>query len=423
MPFAMQNFVIRTTDIWGGEWSDPVPIDFAGLDPGLFFDDDGNVYFHGCFNLDRTKQPSGTIKQMQINLHTGKPLSELREIWGGHFRHDTEGPHIYKRGAWYYLLVAEGSTFKNHALCIARSKNIWGPYESFSGNPVLTARDTAELIQNTGHGDMFQDKEGNWGAAVLGVRDCNRDGFAPLGRETFLTPVEWPEDGWPTFMQPHLSFHEKSTATGQQTLPDDLMGRIPANIGLLFIRNPRLEDYILPTEARSRYLLRPSSTDISASTGTCSFVGQRQRSLNIIATTTIHLNSDAKRSSTEAGLALYKDHLRHISIAYNFQANKLVLRVKSHTDDRKESKSISHVAESEASELGLRLVVTPKIYSFEVETGDSWEEALTVEAKDLICNEMTGPIIGIFARTDEEEYDGHVGFSDFTLEDLPERDQ
>ncbi|RSL82987.1 hypothetical protein CEP52_016834 [Fusarium oligoseptatum] len=166
------NFVISTTDIWSNNWSDPIPIPFKGIDPGLFFDDDGRVYFHGCFLLDRTKQPSCTITQFEINIETGEPISEQREIWQGHARYDTEGPHIYKLGKWYYLLVAEGGTFEHHMLCISRSESVWGPYEDFKGNPILTAdgKDD-EYIQNTGHGELFQDSNGQWWAAVFGCEE------------------------------------------------------------------------------------------------------------------------------------------------------------------------------------------------------------------------------------------------------------
>lgn len=93
-----ENFLVSCKDIVSGTWSDPLFFPFQGIDPDLFFDDDGRVYVQGSWQMDRLKQPSCTIKQFEIDVTSGKPLSEPREIWGGFARYDTEGPHIYKRG-------------------------------------------------------------------------------------------------------------------------------------------------------------------------------------------------------------------------------------------------------------------------------------------------------------------------------------
>ncbi|PNH46447.1 hypothetical protein VD0004_g1665 [Verticillium dahliae] len=132
--------------------------------------------------LRRDKQPTATIKQIEINATTGKALSEAIEIWTGWAKYDTEGPHIYKVDGYYYLLAAEGGTFEHHMLTIARSTNIWGPYESADTSPIMTADGKDEYIQNIGHGDLFQDRYGRWWAAVLGVRK-QEDGYLGLGRE------------------------------------------------------------------------------------------------------------------------------------------------------------------------------------------------------------------------------------------------
>lgn len=106
------NFLITTDDIWSDNWSDAIPFDFYGIDPSLFFDDDGRAYIQGSWmmEMDRMKQPSCTIKQFEIDVRSGSALSETREIWGGFAKRDTEGPHIYKKDGWYYLLVDERET-------------------------------------------------------------------------------------------------------------------------------------------------------------------------------------------------------------------------------------------------------------------------------------------------------------------------
>jgi beta-xylosidase len=102
---------------------------------------------------------------------------------------------MHKKDGYYYLLVAEGGTFNHHMICVGRSLCIWGPYEDYQNNPIATARDTDEYIQNTGRGDIFQDGDGLWWAVLLGVR--KNHGRYPLGRETLLTPMTWPNGGWP----------------------------------------------------------------------------------------------------------------------------------------------------------------------------------------------------------------------------------
>ncbi|KAF2679671.1 glycoside hydrolase family 43 protein [Lentithecium fluviatile CBS 122367] len=117
--------------------ADPTPFDFYGIDPSLFFGDDGRAYIQGSWMIDRMKQPSCTIKQFEVDINTVAPLLE------------------------YYLLAAEGGTFERHLLSIARSKRIWGPYESCPYNPVMTADSTIEYVQNVGHRKIFQDTNGN----------------------------------------------------------------------------------------------------------------------------------------------------------------------------------------------------------------------------------------------------------------------
>jgi beta-xylosidase len=198
--FKPMNFYVTSKDIWANVWSDPVYYEWDGIDPSLFFYDDDRVYIQGQSVIgDRSKQPTGHIKQCELDIKTGKLIGEPKFIWGGWNSVDTEGPHIYKRNGWYYCLVAEGGTFESHLLSLGRSRDIWGPSEQAPQNPVLTAKGTSEYVQHTGHGDIFQDDQGLWWAAVLGIRN-GPSGRYPLSRETFLTPVDWTEDEWPVFV-------------------------------------------------------------------------------------------------------------------------------------------------------------------------------------------------------------------------------
>jgi beta-xylosidase len=146
------NVYVSTTDIWSGKWSAPTWYDFRGIDPSLFFDDDGRVYIQGSYRAGPVWDPQCTVRQFEIDIETGKPLSETKHIWEGAMgKQDVEGPHVYKKDGYYYLLAAEAGTFEDHAITIARSKNVWGPYESCPKNPILTASGTDDVVQHTGH--------------------------------------------------------------------------------------------------------------------------------------------------------------------------------------------------------------------------------------------------------------------------------
>lgn len=146
------------------------------IDPDLFWDDDGTAYMASGWGGIYLS----TISLSTISLSTGA-TSPVTRIWNGTGGSNPEGPHIYKKDGLYYLVIAEGGSGANHAVTIARSASIFGPYESYAGNPILTNRGTEEYFQTVGHADLFQDKEGEWwGAALatvaeeLGASSCPR---------------------------------------------------------------------------------------------------------------------------------------------------------------------------------------------------------------------------------------------------------
>lgn len=410
--FALDNLYITTTDIWSGRWSNPIHFPFNGIDPNLYFDDDGRVYVQGCWMIDRLKQPSCTIKQFEINIATGKALTETREIWGGFARYDTEGPHIYKRGGYYYLLVAEGGTFEHHMLSIGRSKDIWGPYESCDANPIMTADGKPdEYIQNIGHGELFQDQSGAWWAVVLGVR--NEHGRPPLGRETFLTTIDWPEDGWPTIQQPTMEFER--VLSGPIGGNESLIHKAPAHVDLVYIRDPEFEMYHISGE--TGLVLQCSASDLSTPTGTSTFVGKRQRSIDASASVILSVPSASRGQPLRAGLAIYKDAPRHVSLSFDFQSSKVVFSVTTTSEDKTQSAFIP--VNTSTTVLGMRLEATAQDYAFSYRENDSgdWNTAGRVRVADLVEREMTGPIFGVFAHAMKEETVGsEIQFTSFAIE-------
>lgn len=180
------NFIVTATDP-AGEWSEPIRLPFGGIDPSLFFDDDGRVYYTGT--------DSGVFI-CEIDVETGKAIGEKQYAWNGTGANNPEGPHLYKMNGYYYLLIAEGGTELGHMSTIARAKEVFGPYESCPHNPILTNRGTELPIKAIGHADLFTDANGNWWAVCLGNRPLSYPFRHNMGRETMLVPVEW-ENDWP----------------------------------------------------------------------------------------------------------------------------------------------------------------------------------------------------------------------------------
>ena len=191
------NFLITSPSIYG-PWSDPVYINSSGFDPSLFHDDDGKKYW---LNMVWDHRPDhhpfyGIVKQ-ELDPKTFQLTGMPKLIFKGTDIGLTEGPHIYKKDSFYYLLTAEGGTEYNHAVTLARSETIDGPYEIHPHNPVLTSRgDDTLALQKAGHASLVETESGEWymphlcGRPLPGMKRCN------LGRETAIQKVEWRADGW-----------------------------------------------------------------------------------------------------------------------------------------------------------------------------------------------------------------------------------
>lgn len=188
-----KNFYVYTDDIYG-EWSEPVEVAQDGIDPSVFFDG-GRVYFLSTGTDDRGV--SGII-QCEIDISTGRKLTESRCIWKGSGGRFPEGPHMYKLEGRYYLMIAEGGTEYGHMITCARADSPWGEFESCPYNPILTNRNSApDIIQGIGHGDLIADKYGALHIICLGFRQLHEwNAYHTLGREVFMVPASITPDGW-----------------------------------------------------------------------------------------------------------------------------------------------------------------------------------------------------------------------------------
>lgn len=192
-----RNYVVKC-DTVDGEWSDPVFLNGSGFDPALFHDDDGRTWL---INMLWDHRPgrgrfAGIVAQA-YDRAAERLVGEPCNIFPGTDRGFTEAPHLYKRDGWYHLLVAEGGTGWNHAAVMARSRNLFGPYEVHPDGAVLTSNGRrAGAVTRAGHGDLVHLEDGTPWMAYLCGRPVGASERCILGRETAIQPMAWGEDGW-----------------------------------------------------------------------------------------------------------------------------------------------------------------------------------------------------------------------------------
>ncbi len=300
------NFIVSATAP-GGPWSDPIAVAQPGIDPSLFFDDDDSVLY--------TTSHEGAL-QSRIDLKSGKLLSEPKVVWAGTGGQYPEGPHLYRRDGWYYLLLSEGGTEYGHMCTMARSKSAWGPFEPCPRNPLLTHRSLKSPIQGLGHADLVDTPSGAWFAVALGFRP---NGYPPcyhLGRETFLSPVTWADDGFPVFgahgrvqleeETPLELEHEHAPAAAAR---DDFTSPELAPCWN-YLRNPNAELYSLLE--RPGYLRLRGSADGLDDVAAPAWLGRRQCHFAVHVAT--HLEFQAETESEEAGLVVRMNEGHHYEL-------------------------------------------------------------------------------------------------------------
>lgn len=185
-------------DAIDGPWSDPVYLNSSGFDPALFHDDDGTTWLLNMLwdHRPARRRFAGVIAQ-QMDLASGGLLGQRHVLFEGTPLGFTEGPHLYKRDGWYHLLVAEGGTGWNHAVVMARSRSLLGPYEVHPDGPVLTSAGKPHApLARAGHGDLVETGSGETWMVYLCGRPLPASNRCVLGRETAIQRMRWGDDGW-----------------------------------------------------------------------------------------------------------------------------------------------------------------------------------------------------------------------------------
>ncbi|KAL2205341.1 putative xylosidase/arabinosidase [Sarocladium strictum] len=393
------QFIISTKDIYSNQWSEPVFYDWAGGDPSLFFEDD-RAYVQAARDHN--------IYQFEIDINTGALLSEARIILPNSGRKWAESPHIYKRGDYYYLLIAEGGCFEQHMICIARSKELWGPYEPHPENPILTAFETDNYVQHIGHADFVEDTRGEWWAVCLGVR--KKDNCYALGRETFLTSVSW-ADNWP-ILSP-VTIECVSDDKGSHKLPpSEGFKNVP---NYLHIR--RKDDSKYDVQPDGTIALVPGPYDLTAPHGDVTFIGKSQRVLFGSAKVRIWpLSSGNTTAGVHAGIALYKEEHRSLRLYHDWTTGEIcfagVNKPREFSVERRQKLDFS-------GPLWLIMQYTEMGYmmSYQLEGSDEAVVLGEVHAQNMTNYDFVGPVIGLYAVHDgsAEAKKQAIKFTDFEV--------
>jgi len=293
------NFIVTAEDP-KGPWSEPYWLNSDGIDPSLFFDDDGRCYY--CGTQDRREGSKyygdNEIFLQELDLTSMKLIGDTYPIWHGALRGVVwpEGPHIYKKDGWYYLLISEAGTAHEHAVTIARSRNIFEPFVGNKSNPILTHRHLGESypIVNVGHPDIVETQNGEWWMVLLASRPYGGY-YRNLGRETFLAPMIW-EKGWPIVNPgvgkvefqtpiPNLPYDEPEVPEEKEDFND---AQLPMHF--IYSRNPIVNNYSL--DERPGYLRMYLSPVQLYEEKSPTFVCQRQQAMRFSAETKLDFCPD-----------------------------------------------------------------------------------------------------------------------------------
>lgn len=337
------NFIITTRNP-KGSWSNPVYLPAVnGIDPSLFFEDNGKAYIVYNSNAPDNKpeyEGHRTIRMYELDLTTLQTKGEEKILVNGGTDITQkpiwiEGPHIFKYNGYYYLLCAEGGTEFNHSAVIFRSKKVEGPYESYKGNPILTQRhldvNRKQAVTSTGHADMVIAPDGNWYAVFLGCRPYSGD-YYNTGRETFMAPVQW-KDGWPVILSGNETVPHKISITGaiaKNPLPyssdyhfkDDFKSTT-INEQYQFLRTVREPWYHI--NSLTGLLTMQLKPITCADKGNPAFIGFRQSHLKGYAATALSFNPASQNE--KAGLLVFQNEQHYYFLCQSVDNNQPVLQL------------------------------------------------------------------------------------------------
>jgi len=407
------NFFVTATHP-EGPWSNPTWLDVPGIDPSFFFDDDGRAWLvhnglpegkplydgHRAIWLREFDLKTQTLVGPPKMIVDGGVDPAKKPIW-------IEGPHLYKRGAWYYLCCAEGGTGDNHSEVVFRSKSVTGPFLPWEKNPILTQRDLPRdrsyPVTSTGHADLFRGPNDTWWAVFLGCRPY-QDGLYATGRETFLLPVTWTEDNWPVILPPGQSvplvaprpqLTAASDRTGETTTP--LTGNFTwrdrftsPTLSPLWVqlRQPHDSWWTLQNPAGPLNLTpRP---DLLSGTGNPAFLGRRVQHARFAASTALTV---PLALNVSAGLAVFQNETHHYYLGVRRTKDGLTVFVERWNGKAPEIVVSRAISDTPQLELKITGRDASCAFAYASEAGE-WKTLLPEADATLLTTQAAGGFVG-----------------------------
>nr|WP_319571275.1 glycoside hydrolase family 43 protein [uncultured Draconibacterium sp.] len=397
-----------------GPWSDPVWIGNWYVDPSITFAND-SMYWVSPGNDGNFMV--GTFDPVQEKFI--KPLQIVATGQGGS---SPEGPHMYKIGEYYYLMSAEGGTGYEHREVIQRSKSPYGPFAPSPYNPVISNMNNPESpFQAIGHADLVQLQDGSWWLVCLGIRPKGGR-YQHLGRETYLAPVKWTDDGWPVggdngvmleeFPVPNLPEHQWEKGPARDDFSSPTLG-----LQWNFLRNPYEADWSL-TDKPGYLRLNGSKVNLKEKDSPA-FVGRRQPDFNMVASAKVSFKPVA--GNEEAGLVVRGNDTNYLSLAITIRDGKRVALFRKYLQDEVSLEEFTEIPRDDvvlkisSNELEYRFWVQPK--------GNNPILVGTAATKDISTEKIggfTGVFIGMYATGNGSSNTNPADFDWFDYEANPE---
>ena len=405
------NFVI-TAKRPEGPWSDPVwlPELADAIDASLFFDTDGTAWIVNNGPPVEVPRYSGhrAIWMQQFDANTLKTFGPRRVLVDGGVHPELnpiwiEGPHIFRKDGFYYLICAEGGTAEDHSEVVFRSDKVAGPYVPLASNPILTQRDLLKdrpsPITSTGHAKFVETPNGDWWAVFLGVRPYDAANNFNTGRETYIMPVRW-SDGWPRITDPGQLVPWTARAPNLPPQPKpalplngdfilrETFDRLPIGPYWMTLRKPgnwwRIKQGALELDARPVAL---------GDGGNPSLLARRQQHLNAIVTTSVRFRPS--RDVAEAGIVAYQNDEHWYFLAVGSEHAKPVVRVRLRNNDAAAGTILAEVPISAAGPVQLQIQARGGSYDFRwSKDGRHWQPLLERADGTILSTKKAGGFVG-----------------------------
>lgn len=417
------NMVVKTKDPAKG-WSEVQKLNFEGIDPSIFFDDDGKAYIvHNDAPPQGTEQYNGhrVIKMWDYDLEKdqvvagsdriivngGVDLSQ-KPIW-------IEGPHLYKYKGKYYLMCAEGGTGGNHSEVIFMADSPKGPFVPAKNNPILTQRyfprDRKEKVDWAGHADLVEDPNGQWYGVFLAIRP-NVNNRVTKGRETFILPVDW-SGTYPVFqnglvpMKPKLKMPQGiQNQTGQNGFfpngnftYDDKLTDKNLDFRWIAMRGPR-ENFI--TVTKNGVKVNPMETNIKSLAPVSALFHRLQHE---DFETSVTLDFKPKSEKELAGITCYQSETFHYVFGITKKDKDFYIVLE--RTEKGQSKLIASEKISLSKPVKLQVVADKDEYSFNYSLdGKTYKNLGGPVSGDILSTDVaggfTGSLIGLYSTSSND---------------------